>query len=138
MISSYDISDLLKKFISDGFTFESLSMITGSPIISLKRLYHGEQLSAEEIKDLDCAMTFLLFIYMENTDHNDYLKTVVDVISDRFAISINAIAKYLGLNEEQFHCFVKNPEKQKDGYQLTVKLLHLYTTIFRDKKYYSE
>lgn len=138
MIRPYDIADLMRKYISDGFTFESLSNITDASIEGLKRLYYDKPLSEEDKKDIDCASLFLMFLYMEPIGYDGYLESITELICVKFKLSQKAIAKYLGLDEVQFRCFIKEPEKLENGYQLTLRLLHLYTVFFRDTKYYYE
>lgn len=135
MIQACSFTELIRKFIEDGFTFACLSNVTGAPMESLKRLYDGDLMSIEERKEIDYAMVFLQLLYMENIEYEGYLESIVEILKEQFEVSHEAIAAYLGLTMKQFYSFIIKPEAHDNSYSLTKRLLHLYTTFLRDKKF---
>lgn len=64
-----------------------------------------------------------------------YIGDISDVMSNVFKVSQSAIAKYLGLGDDEFQNFLVEPEKYPNGYNLSIKLLHLFKTFIIDKRY---
>jgi Helix-turn-helix domain len=130
-----DIHSLLEHFYSDGFTVESLSNATNISVELINRCYNGENLTIEDIHTLDYLLNFLTQLYLCDTEDNSYFKNIVTVICNYFMIPIGTIAKYLNLSVEQLHIFLDNPEHYANGNTLSIKLMHLYMTLIRDKKH---
>ena len=130
-----DIHDLMEKYFADGFTMEGLSKTTAVPVSLLQRVRANDKLTVEENKQLNPVLYFLMQLYMCNTKDGAYLKDIVTATSAYFEVPPRAISKYLGLDKEQFELFLNKPEQYENGYELTIKLLHLFTSFVREKNY---
>ncbi len=130
-----DIWSLLEQFLSEGFSLECLSKVTNTSIDVINRCYNREKLSQNDIHALNAVLWFLTQLYCCNTENKSYLYDIVSVLCDYLEVSRIAVAKYLGISEDQLNCFLNEPEKYSNGYNISIKLLHLYITFFRDKKY---
>lgn len=130
-----DIHDLMEKYFADGFTMEGLSKTTGVSVSLLQRVRANDKLTIEENKQLNPVLYFLMQLYMCNTNDGAYLKDIVTATSAYFEVPPRAISKYLGLDKEQFELFLNKPEQYENGYELTIKLLHLFTSFVREKNY---
>lgn len=124
-----DIHVLMEKYFADGFTMEGLSRTTGVPVLLLQKACANDMLTVEENKQLN------LQLYMCNTKDGAYLKDIVTATSTYFEVPPSAISKYLGLDKSQFELFLNKPEQYENGYELTIKLLHLFTSFVREKNY---
>ena len=130
-----DIHGLMEKYLADGFTMEGLSKTTRVPVSLLQRVRAEDKLTMEETKQLNPVLYFLMQLYMCNTKDGAYLKDIVTATSAYFEVPPKAISKYLGLDKEQFELFLNKPEQYENGYELTIKLLHLFTSFVREKNY---
>ncbi len=130
-----DIHVLLEMYFADGFTMEGLSRTTGVPVPLLQRVRANDKLTMEENKQLNPVLYFLMQLYMCNTRDGAYLKDIVTATSTYFEVPPSAISKYLGLDKSQFELFLNKPEQYENGYELTIKLLHLFTSFVREKNY---
>lgn len=130
-----DIHGLMEKYFADGFTMEGLSKTTGVPVLLLQRVRANDKLTVEENKQLNPVLYFLIQLYMCNTSDGAYLKDIVTAISAYFEVPPSAISKYLGLDKTQFESFLNKPVQYENGYELTIKLLHLFTSFVREKNY---
>lgn len=131
-----DIWSMLEQFLSEGFSLECLSKVTDTSIDVINRCYNREKLSQNDMNALREVLWFLTKLYCCNTEENEpYLQDVVSVLCDFLEVSRTAIAKHLGISEDQLNCFLNKPEEYPNGFNITIKLLHLFNTVFRDKKY---
>lgn len=130
-----DIRVLMEKYFADGFTMEGLSKTTGVPVSLLQRVRANDKLTVDENKQLNPVLYFLIQLYMCNTSDGAYLKDIVTAISAYFEVPPSAISKYLGLDKTQFESFLNKPDQHENGYELTIKLLHLFTSFVREKNY---
>lgn len=128
-----DIRVLMEKFFAEGFTMEGLSRTTGVPVSLLQKVRANEVLTVEENRQLKPVLYFLMQLYMSNTKDGAYLKDMVTAISAYFEVPPSAIANHLGLNKTQFEKFLNKPEQYENGYELTIKLMHLFITFVREK-----
>lgn len=135
VVEVLDIHDLMEKYFSDGFTMEGLSKTTEVPTSLLQKVRSNKNLTIKETTALNPVLYFLMQLYMCNTKDSAYLKDIVTATSAYFEIPPRAISKYLGLDEEQFKLFLNKPDQYENGYELTVKLLHLFTSFVRKKNY---
>lgn len=131
----YDIHTLLEQSFSDGFTVESLSKATNISAALISRCYHGKELEQEEYFTLNYLLDFLTQLYCCDISDDKYLHNIVTAICDYFMIPLSTIAKYLNLSEEQLGIFLDKPECYTNGYNLSIKLMHLFTTFVRDKRH---
>lgn len=130
-----DIRSLLERFYSDGFTVESLSKATNISVELINRCYDDKDLTKEDLHTLNYLINFLTQLYLCDTEDDKYLQDIVTVICEYFNVSLNAIAKYLNLSVEQLRVFLDKPEHYANGYILSIKLMNLFMTLVRDKKY---
>ena len=130
-----DIHSLLEKYFADGFTMEGLSKTTGVPTSLLQKAWSIDKLTMEDNKQLNPVLYFLMQLYMCNTKDGAYLKDIATAISAYFEVPPSAISNYLGLDNAQFKLFLNKPEQYDNGYELTIKLLHLFTSFVREKNY---
>ena len=130
-----DLHSLLEHFFSDGFTVESLSKATNISVELINRCYNGENLTKEDYHTLNYLINFLSQLYCCDMEDNAYLQNIVTVICNYFMISLSTIAKYLNLNVEQLNLFLDKPEHYPNGYNLSIKLMHLFMTLVRDKRH---
>lgn len=128
-----DIHSLLEQYLSEGFTIESLTQATGVSSELISKINTNQQLTLAECKALNIVLYFLIQLYGCNTQDISYLKDIVVTINDYFLIPSETIANYLKLTTKQFQEFIDNPEYYKNGYYLTIRLLHLFTTLVRTK-----
>ncbi len=128
-----DIQSLLEEFFSEGFTMNCLSKATNVPIEVIQKCYNNEQLSQEDFLFVNRILYFLMQLYMCDTSELSYLSDIVMVMHDYFGVPLDAICNYLELNKEQFETYINNPSQHQNSYNLTIKLLHLYTTLVREK-----
>lgn len=127
------IQDLLDKFFADGFSMNCLCKATNVSADLINKAYAKEYLDMDEIMALNPVLYFLGQLYLCDTNHKTYLEDITTTICSYYEMSINAVSNYLGLDEVQFKVFLNNPEKYSNGYNLTIRLLHLFTTLVREK-----
>ena len=130
-----NIQSLLEQYLNDGFTFECLSIITDVPVELINRCYNRENLSQEDCRLLNSILYILMQLYLCNTTEKTYIGDMVNAMCSLFKVSQSAIAKYLGLGNDEFISFLDNPGKYPNGYNLSIKILHLFKTFTIDKKY---
>lgn len=130
-----NIQSLLEQYLNDGFTFECLSIIADVPVELINRCYNRENLSQEDGHLLNSVLYILTQLYFCDTTEKTYIGDLVDAMCSLFKVSQSAVAKYLGLGNDEFIKFLDEPEKYPNGYNLSIKLLHLFKTITIDKKY---
>ncbi len=131
----YDLHSLLERFFSDGFTVESLGKATNISVKLINSYYNGENLTKEDHHTLNYLLNFLSQLYCCDMEGNVYLQSIVTVMRDYFMIPLSAIAKYLNLSVEQLNIFLNEPEDYANGYNLSIKLVHLFMTLVRDKRH---
>ena len=123
----------MQQFFSDGFTAENLSKITGVSADLISRCAHGETLSHNEIMDMGIVLDSLCSLYMVDTGNPGYLKECITVLEQYFNLPHIAIANYLELTELTLNSFLNNPVSYENGYELSLKLMHL-RTIFMQRQ----
>lgn len=130
-----NIQSLLEQYLNDGFTFECLSITTDVPIELINRCYNRDNLSQEDCHLLNAVLYTLTQLYLCDTTTKTYMGDILDVMCSLFKVSQSAVAKYLGLGDDEFKNFLVEPEKYPNGYKLSIKLLHLFKTFIIDKRY---
>ena len=128
-----DIQTLLDKFFADGFSMDCLCKATSVSVGLISKVYAKEALTMDECIALKPVLYFLTQLYTFNTDAKAYLEDISSTICEYYGMSVDAVSNYLGLDTAQFKTFLKNPEQYTNGYALTIKLLHLFTTLVREK-----
>ena len=118
---SVDLHYLLEKAFSDGFTIDNLSNVTGV-------------LTQEDIKQLNSLLYFLSQIYLEDVANGKNLKDIVHILVSHFGLAYDTIAHYLELKTSELDEFLSKPEKYRNTYNLSLKLMNLFTAFVRDKK----
>jgi hypothetical protein len=131
----YDIHDLLARCFTDGFAVESISKATDIPVELINRCYTNGELTQEDIHTLNYLLFFLMQLYGFDPDNDIYLKDIVETMNSYFKIPPDTIAKYLGLDESELSAFLTQPKSYNDGYRISIKLVHLFTTLIRDKRH---
>ena len=127
------IQELLDKFFADGFSMACLCKATNVSADLINKAYAQENLDMDEIMALNPVLYFLTQLYLCDTNHKAYLEDITTTICSYYEMPIKAESNYLGLDEEQFNAFLNDPERYPNGYNLTIKLLHLFTTLVREK-----
>ncbi len=126
-----DIYSLLEQYLADGFTFESMSKVSNVSVDIIERCYRKEKLTEEEILKSSKVLDVLGQLYMCETDSEIYLKDVVEALEMYFVLSHKAIASYMGLSVAEFNRFLDKPSEYPDGFELSVKLLHLRNVLLQ-------
>lgn len=129
-----DIQNLLDKFFADGFTMDCLCKATNVPPDLIRKAYDKEKLDMDEIMALNPVLYFLTQLYLCDTSTKAYLEDVSTVMCEYYKMPMNAVSNYLGLDEAQYQAFLNDPEKYSNGYNLTVRLLHLFISLVREKE----
>ncbi len=132
---SYDFHDLLARCFTDGFTIESISKATDIPVELINRCYTNGKLIQEDFHTLNYLLVVLTQLYAVDPDDDIYLKSMVETMNSYFKILPGTIAKYLGLDESELNAFLTQPKSYNDGYRISIKLIHLFTTFIRDKRH---
>lgn len=128
-----DIQELLDRFFADGFSMDCLCKATNVSADLIEKARSGENLIMDECMALKPVLYFLTQLYVCDISNKAYLEDVSAAICGYYEMSLAAVSNYLGLDEAQFKAFLNDPEQYSNGYSLTVKLLHLFTTLVRDK-----
>lgn len=131
----YNPLELLEKCLSEGFTFESISKATDIPVELLVHFHTNGDVNPKDINTLNYLQVFLMQLYVVNPDDESYLKDTVWVINNNFDIPFSTIVKYLNLEENDLDIFLDNPESYPNGFSISKKLIHLFTTLIRDKRH---
>lgn len=131
----YSIYELLERCFAEGFTVESISKATDIPVELIVRCHNKGQLTPEDIHTLNYLLVFLMQLYAVNTDDNSYLNDMVLIMKSHFKIRSDTISKYLNLEENDFIIFLNKPESYNNSYSITKKIIHLFTTLIRDKRH---
>lgn len=129
-----DIQNLLDKFFEDGFTMDCLCKATNVSPDLINKAYAKERLDMDGIMALNPVLYFLTQLYLCDTNAKAYLQDISTAICEYYKIPMNAVSNYLGLDEAQYKAFLNDPERYFNGYNLTVKLLHLFTSLVREKE----
>lgn len=98
-----DIWNLIERYIDNGFSLKCLSMITDVSIDVIERCYNKENLSQNEISEINAVLWFLGQLYCCDTENQMYLQNIVSALCYYFEVSKYAIARYLGISEEQLN-----------------------------------
>lgn len=130
-----NIWSLLDQYKADGFSLKCLSKVTDTSIDVIERCYNKEELNQDDVKELNTVLWFLGQLYCCDTNNKLYLHEIVLALCYYFEVSRIAVAKYLGIIEDQLSCFLDDPANYPNGYNLSIKLLHLFNTFLRDKRY---
>lgn len=128
-----DIQTLLDKFFADGFSMNCLCKATSVSVDLISKAHTKENLSMDECMALKPVLYFLTQLYACNTDAKTYLEDISTTICEYYGMSMGAVSAFLGLDAVQYKAFLDNPEQYTNGYALTMKLLHLFTTLVREK-----
>lgn len=129
-----DIQDLLCKFFADGFTMDCLCKATSVSSDLINKACTKEKLDMDEIMALNPVLYFLTQLYLSDTDTKTYLADMSSAMCEYYKMPMNAVSNYLGLDEAQYQAFLDDPERYSNGYNLTVRLLHLFTSLVREKE----
>lgn len=129
-----DIQDLLCKFFSDGFTMDCLCKATSISPDLINKACTKEKLDMDEIMALNPVLYFLTQLYLCETNNKTYLADLSTAMCEYYKTPMNAVSNYLGLDEAQYQVFLNDPANYSDGYNLTVRLLHLFTSLVREKE----
>lgn len=132
-VLSVDLHYLLEKAFSDGFTIDNLSNVTGVSIDLINRV-DDKKLTQEDIKQLNSLLYFLSQIYLEDVANGKNLKDIVHILVSHFDLAYDTIAHYLELKTSELDEFLSKPEKYRNTYNLSLKLMNLFTAFVRDKK----
>ena len=130
---SVDLHYLLEKAFSDGFTIDNLSNVTGVSIDLINRV-DDKKLTQEDIKQLNSLLYFLSQIYLEDVANGKNLKDIVHILVSHFGLAYDTIAHYLELKTSELDEFLSKPEKYRNTYNLSLKLMNLFTAFVKDKK----
>ena len=130
---SVDLHYLLEKAFSDGFTIDNLSNVTGVSIDLINRV-DDKKLTQEDIKQLNSLLYYLSQIYLEDVANGKNLKDIVHILVSHFGLAYDTIAHYLELKTSELDEFLSKPEKYRNTYNLSLKLMNLFTAFVRDKK----
>ncbi len=128
-----DIQTLLEKFFVDGFSVDCLCKATGVSADLIKKISAKNTLTQNDCLSLKPALYFLTQLYACDADTTTYLNDISATICDYYGISPDAVSNYLGMDAAQFKTFLDNPQQYANGYAITIKLLHLFTTLVREK-----
>lgn len=131
----YNIHELLEKCFADGFTVENISKATDIPVELINRCSSNEFLTQEDTQTLNYLLLFLTLLYGVDTDSDTYLKDMVGSMNNYFGIQLCTVAKYLNLYEHDIKEFLDHPKSFNDSYNISKKLIHLFTTLIRDKRH---
>lgn len=142
IVKVYDISDmgsLLDKFLDYGFTLESLSRGTNTPIAFIEECVSMGKKFKEPHKVVR-AFDFLVTIdnYFGFDKDNDYYKNIVESVCRLYKVPEAAIANFLGLNNQQFKTFLQNPEIYPNGFQILTKMQWILQMFSNDKREFYE
>lgn len=129
-----DLKTLVENAYSDGFSGRMLENLTGVPETLIHRYIDGDILSEKEIRSLSPLQYVLEQLYLVNVENGTNLKGIVEGLEIFFAIPKHITASYIGVTENQLDDFIENPKDYDNGYNLSLKLMHLFTTLVRDKK----
>lgn len=129
---SVDLHTLLQKAFSDGFTDENLSKATGVPV-GIFNHADNKHLSKEEIEALQPLLYFLSQIYIEDVTNGKNLENVVLALVSHFGLTYDSIAHYLNLTPDELKEFLAQPDKYSNTYNISLKLMNLFTAFVRDK-----
>lgn len=130
---SFDIQELIQKYLADGFTINSLCKSTNAPLELINRACTKQNLTAEECTELKPVLYFLMQLYACNVGSSKYFEDMAAVISEYFDIPKKAVSAYCGLDEMQYEAFLRNPKAYPNGYDITIRFLHLFNTLVREK-----
>lgn len=128
-----DLKTLLENAYSDSFSDRMLESLTGVPEILIHRYIDGDILSEKEIRLLSPLQYMLEQLYLVNVENGANLGGIVEGLEIFFAIPKHTTASYIGLTENQLDDFIENPKGYDNGYNISLKLMHLFTTIVRDR-----
>lgn len=129
---SANLNILLEKAFSDGFTVKNLSNVTGVPIDLINRV-NDKDLKQEDIKKLQILLYFLSQIYLEDVKDGKNLKSIVHALVSYFGLAYETIACYLGLTVNELNEFLEQPATYKNTYNISLKLMTLFTSFVREK-----
>lgn len=125
---------MLNNAYSDGFSAKTLARLTNVPEELILRCDNGELLSMEEIRKISSLQYLLEQLYLADIENGANLKYIVEGLENFFSIPGCTIASYIGLTEDELNVFTENPADYNNYYNLSLKLMHLFTTIVRIRK----
>ncbi|MBD5521675.1 MAG: hypothetical protein HDR03_10765 [Lachnospiraceae bacterium] len=134
-MKTYDLKELLDKAYSDGFTEKSIAIATGVSIELIDRYYNGTNIEQSEIQELGYLLDFLMEVYREDVAQDEYIRGIVQTLNYFFQISNKTIANYLDISMEEFEKLLQNPCEKVEYYRYSLKILHLFMSFVRDRKY---
>ena len=126
-----NIYELLEQFQSDGFSLDSLALITNVPAALITRCANREKMSHEETMLIGNVLSFLGLMYMVDTADASYLRESYSVLEHFYHIPRQAVANYLGLTLPEFQQFLDAPESLPNSQKLLMKFSHLKTIILQ-------
>lgn len=134
-MKTYDLKELLDKAYSDGFIEKSITIATGVSIELIDRYYNGNNIEQSEIQELGYLLDFLMEIYREDVVQDEYIRGIVQTLNNFFQISSKTIANYLDISMVEFEKLLQNPCEKEEYYRYSLKILHLFMSFVRDRKY---
>lgn len=126
-----NINELLEQFQRDGFSLDSLALITNVPAALITRCANREKMSHEETMLIENVLSFLGLMYMVDTADASYLRESYSALEHFYHIPRQAVANYLGLTLPEFQQFLYAPESLPNSQKLLVKFCHLKTIILQ-------
>lgn len=130
-MKSKDIYELLEQFQNDGFSLDSLAVITKVPVSLITRCANRERITHEETLLLETVLSFLGLMYMVDTADVSYLRESYSALEHFYHIPQQAVANYLGITLPEFQQFLDAPESLPNGQELLIKFTHFKAIILQ-------
>lgn len=135
-----DVSAPIKLWLDNGFSLETLSMITKIPIETLEILLTG----AEPPKYCDVyrinyltAIPYMTFHSIAKKDQKRHVVEIGEMLMEFFKIEKTAFVKYLGITEELWNNYLIDdkgfPEDEKS--YVMMRVFDLQVNLVRDPRF---
>lgn len=136
-----NMDELFIRCVNDGFPIEVLSRVLQIKPEKLRRIYRGE--SAREVihntNEYNYFGVFLMQLYCVSALDNDYIPSLIDALITYFGLNKTTIANYIGVSEAVLDDIATQPTDKRDRYnsdeKTDKKIMHLFVTFVRDKRY---
>lgn len=122
---------LLRRCIEQGFSLASISMVTQIPEHELQQFLDNDKYWFDDKEKENCLMVFLMQICYGKPEDDLYYKMLLESLTQRFQVSPQAIANYIGIRFDELLSFESSSRKD----MIEKNIAHLFNAFVRDYRF---
>jgi hypothetical protein len=133
-----NLHELLCKYLSQGFTLDTLSKITGFSEDALIKIVNAPAFIPQEkseIRMFKYLHVFLTRMYDVSPMEQTFFRDLVSSLVNYFGISYDAIASYLDISVPELLSIINSKDCCPSKRQYELGILYLFSTLTHDMRF---